>query len=81
MYSLSRRVIIMLSGAIALLVLVTIFGVYGAPTAEHLLDVPGGGGAESRLQGDDLIEEDRALRDYELKQVHVVSGFWCAPKL
>ncbi|XP_039448381.1 prostatic acid phosphatase [Culex pipiens pallens] len=71
MYSLSRRVIIMLSGAIALLVLVTIFGVYGAPTAEHLLDVPDGGGAESRLQGDDLIEEDRALRDYELKQVHV----------
>lgn len=65
----------MLSGAIALLVLVTIFGVYGAPTTEHLLlDVPDGGGAESRLQGDDLIEEDRALRDYELKQVHVVSG-------
>lgn len=71
MYSLSRRVVIMLTGSvlISLLVLVAVYGAYGAPTPE---DVNGGGRvAEILLQDDGLEEEQRALRDYELKQVHV----------
>lgn len=74
MYSLSRRVLIMLTGSvlISLLVAVTIYGVYGAPSAKH---VSVGEHSEERHNGQEepLLEyEDRAARDYELKQVHVV---------
>lgn len=74
MYSLSRRVVIMLTGSvlISLLVVMAVYGAYGAPSPKRVGHQHDGGDSSSDrlLQGDEL-EEERALRDYELKQVHV----------
>lgn len=71
MYSLSRRVLIMLTGSvvISLLIVVTIYGVNSAPSpTKKLIEV-----ADHQLAGDSDSEDyERAARDYELKQVHVV---------
>lgn len=74
MYSLSRRVLIMLIGSvvISLLLVVTIYGVNSAPSVTKNVEV------SDRTHGDQLSADedgddfDRAARDYELKQVHVV---------
>lgn len=77
MYSLSRRVLIMLTGSvlISLLVAVTIYGLYGAPTTQQV-SVAVADRADDPLDdreapffGHDTSSE----REYELKQVHVVS--------
>lgn len=72
MYSLSRRVLIMLTGSvvISLLIVVTIYGVNSAPSpTKKLIEV-----ADHQLAGDSDSEDyEKAARDYELKQVHVVS--------
>lgn len=70
MYSLSRRVLIMLTGSvvISLLIVVTIYGVNSAPSTKKLIEV------SDQLSGSsDGDDYERAARDYELKQVHVVS--------
>lgn len=71
MYSLSRRVLIMLTGSvvISLLIVVTIYGVNSAPSAAKKLVA-----VSDQLAGDSDNSDDfeRAAQDYELKQVHVV---------
>uniref|UniRef100_A0A1W7R8D5 Putative lysosomal & prostatic acid phosphatase n=1 Tax=Aedes albopictus TaxID=7160 RepID=A0A1W7R8D5_AEDAL len=69
MYSLSRRVLIMLTGSvvISLLIVVTIYGVNSAPSTKKLIEV-----SDQLSGGSDGDDYERAARDYELKQVHVV---------
>ncbi|XP_055609674.1 venom acid phosphatase Acph-1 [Uranotaenia lowii] len=69
MYSLSRRVVMMVTGSvvISLLVAVTVFGVYGAPAEqqEALSSV------EEEIDDLSLDSDHRFSREYKLKQVHV----------
>ncbi|XP_058461270.1 venom acid phosphatase Acph-1 [Malaya genurostris] len=71
MYSLSRRVLIMLAGSvvISLFVLVTVYGVFGAPPSKEI-------GFNDRFTdppcGLDCADLAGVSWDYELKQVHVV---------
>ncbi|XP_065086234.1 venom acid phosphatase Acph-1 [Ochlerotatus camptorhynchus] len=74
MYSLSRRVLIMLTGSVvvSLLIVVTIYGVNSAPSATKNVEVSDRANSDQLSAGDDGDDCDRAARDYELKQVHVV---------
>lgn len=76
MYSLSRRVLIMMTGCvlILLLVAVAIYGVHGAPASELVNITVAERVEESRESREDPSPgyDDRAVREYDLKQVHVV---------
>ncbi|XP_055528678.1 prostatic acid phosphatase-like [Wyeomyia smithii] len=76
MYSLSRRVLIMLSGSvlISLLVALIVYDVYGAPPSQAINSITVAERSEELPCDQDGLDCDvgRAARDYALKQVHVI---------